>query len=95
MYRMFYQTGFRVVRTRNTQCNASEQILRDNRHGSFPKQVALGTLSITEDSAEDLDNLCALQHLFTLQPASYEQLTPAERAFIDAPHPPTLAHAPA
>jgi 2-polyprenyl-3-methyl-5-hydroxy-6-metoxy-1,4-benzoquinol methylase len=94
MYRMFYQTGFRVLRTGATQCTGSAQILNQNRDGIFPKKIALGSASITVDSPEDLDNLCALQHLFTLQPANYEELSPRERAYIDAPHPPTLAYSP-
>jgi hypothetical protein len=94
MHRMFYQTGFRVVRTGATQCAGSAQIVKDNQHGIFPKQIELGSASITVQSPEDLDNLCALQHLFTLQPANYEQLSSRERALIHAPHPPTLAYSP-
>jgi len=94
MYRMFYQTGFRVVRTAATHCAGSAQILSDNRDGIFPKKITLGSASISLDSPEELDNLCALQHLFTLEPASYEQLSATERAYIDAPHPPTVAYSP-
>jgi 2-polyprenyl-3-methyl-5-hydroxy-6-metoxy-1,4-benzoquinol methylase len=93
MYRMFYQTGFRVVRTATTRCPLSTEIFQKHINGSFPQQVKLDSISITVHTAQDLSDLCALQHLFILQPAEYQDLSTDERAWIDAPHPPTVAYA--
>lgn len=93
MYRMFYQTGFRVVASAMTQCARSTEIYRKYRDGTFPQSIQLESASITVHSDEDLASLCAVQHLFTLQPAEYDQLAPDERQWIDAPHPPTTAFA--
>ncbi|HWS65289.1 MAG TPA: class I SAM-dependent methyltransferase [Steroidobacteraceae bacterium] len=94
MYRMFYQTGFRVVATAATHCARSAEILAKHRDGKFPQTIELESASITVHSSEDLAGLCTVQHMFTLQPADYDQLSPGERQFIDAPHPPTMAFAP-
>jgi 2-polyprenyl-3-methyl-5-hydroxy-6-metoxy-1,4-benzoquinol methylase len=91
MCRMFYQTGFRVVRTASTHCEQSAAILQKHKDGKFPQTIELESASITVHSTEDLTNLCTVQHLFTLQPANYDRLTPGERQWIDAPHPPTMA----
>jgi len=93
MYRMFYQTGFRVVASATTQCAASTEIFRKHRKGTFPQTIALESASITVHSSEDLASLCTVQHLFTLQPANYDRLSPDERQWIDAPHPATMAFA--
>jgi 2-polyprenyl-3-methyl-5-hydroxy-6-metoxy-1,4-benzoquinol methylase len=94
MYRMFYQTGFRVVASGSTQCALSAEIFRKHRDGKFPQTIELESASITVHSSEDLASLCTVQHVFTLQPADYDQLSPDERQWIDAPHPPTMAFAP-
>jgi 2-polyprenyl-3-methyl-5-hydroxy-6-metoxy-1,4-benzoquinol methylase len=94
MCRMFYQTGFRVVATASTHCPQSAAILRKHKDGKFPQTVELESASITVHSAEDLASLCTVQHVFTLKPANYDQLSPGEREWIDAPHPPTLAFSP-
>jgi 2-polyprenyl-3-methyl-5-hydroxy-6-metoxy-1,4-benzoquinol methylase len=93
MIRMFYQTGFRMVTTRSTRCPLSADILKKHISGGFPQQVNLGSMSVTVYSPEDLSDLCTLQHVFILQPAAYEDLSIDERAWIDAPHPPTVAYA--
>ena len=94
MYRMFYQTGFRVVATGSTRCPLSAEIFQKHTNGNFPQQVQLDSVSVTVHTQQDLSDLCTLQHLFTLQPAEYEDLSADERAWIDAPHPPTVAYAP-
>jgi SAM-dependent methyltransferase len=94
MYRMFYQTGFRVVTTASTYCERSAEILGKHRDGRFPQTIELESASITVHSIEDLTSLCTVQHMFTVQPAEYVQLSPGERQWIDAPHPPTMAFAP-
>ena len=91
MCRMFYQTGFRVVATTTTHCARSAEILGKHRDGTFPQTIELESASITVHSREDLTSLCTVQHMFTLQPADYDQLSPGERQWIDAPHPPTMA----
>ena len=93
MYRMFYQTGFRVVTTGSTRCPLSEEIFQKHINGSFPQQVKLASISVTVHSSQDLSDLCTLQHVFILQPAEYQDLTADERTWIDAPHPPTVAYA--
>jgi 2-polyprenyl-3-methyl-5-hydroxy-6-metoxy-1,4-benzoquinol methylase len=91
MYRLFYQTGFRVVAGGGTQCPLSMEIFERHRNGTFPQKIELESASITVRSIEDLASYCAVQHTFTLQPAVYDQLSPGERVWIDAPHPPTKA----
>jgi 2-polyprenyl-3-methyl-5-hydroxy-6-metoxy-1,4-benzoquinol methylase len=93
MYRMFYQTGFRVMTTRSTRCPLSAEIFQKHINGSFPQQVNLDSISVTVHTPQDLSDLCTLQHVFTLQPAAYEDLSADERAWINAPHPPTVAFA--
>jgi O-antigen biosynthesis protein len=93
MYRMFYQTGFRVVTAHSTRCPLSAEIFQKHINGSFPQQVNLDSVSLTVYTPQDLSDLCTLQHVFILQPAEYEDLRPDERAWIDAPHPPTVAYA--
>ncbi len=93
MYRMFYQTGFRVVKTLATRCPLSAEIFQKYINGSFPQQVKLDSISVTVHTPQDLSDLCTLQHVFILQPAEYEDLSADERAWIDAPHPPTVAYA--
>lgn len=93
MCRMFYQTGYRVVKTGSTRCPMSVEIFQKHINGSFPQQVQLDSMSVTVHSAQDLSDLCTLQHIFILQPAEYEDLSAEERAWIDAPHPPTVAYA--
>jgi 2-polyprenyl-3-methyl-5-hydroxy-6-metoxy-1,4-benzoquinol methylase len=94
MYRMFYQTGFRVVATASTHCAGSAEILQKHQGGKFPQTIELKSASITVHSSEDLTSLCTVQHMSTLQPADYDQLSPGERQWIDAPHPPTTAYSP-
>jgi O-antigen biosynthesis protein len=94
MYRMFYQTGFRVVATASTYHDESAQILQKHQDGKFPQMIELESASVTVHSSEDLISLCTLQHMFTLQPAEYDQLSPGERQWIDSPHPPTMAFSP-
>ena len=94
MYRMFYQTGFRVVAMSCTRCPLSEEIFQKHISGEFPQLVKLESVSVTVQTPQDLSDLCTLQHLFALQPVEYEDLSPDERAWIDAPHPPTVAYAP-
>jgi len=94
MYRMFYQTGFRVVATGSTRCSLSAEIFQKHINGSFPQQVKLDSVTVTVHTPQDLSDLCTLQHLFTIQPAEYENLSADERAWIDAPHPRTVAFAP-
>ena len=94
MYRTFYQTGFRVVATASTYCERTTAILEKHKDGKFPQTIELESASITVHSSEDLTSLCTVQHMFTLQPADYDQLSPDERQWIDAPHPPTMAFAP-
>jgi 2-polyprenyl-3-methyl-5-hydroxy-6-metoxy-1,4-benzoquinol methylase len=91
MYRMFYQTGFRVVGTGSTRCPASAEVFERHRGGEFPQTVELQSASVKVHSLEDLASLCTLQHTFALQPADYDQLSLAEREWIDAPHPATTA----
>ena len=91
MYRMFYQTGFRVVSSINSQCTGSSQVYEKYRVGKFPKTVTLDSATVTVHSIEDLASLCTLQHMFALQPAEYEELSTAEREWIDSPHPATVA----
>jgi 2-polyprenyl-3-methyl-5-hydroxy-6-metoxy-1,4-benzoquinol methylase len=93
MYRMFYQTGFRVVTTLSTRCPLSAEIFERHINGSFPQQVKLDSISLTVHTPQDLSDLCTLQHVFMLRPAEYEDLSADERAWIDAPHPPTVAYA--
>jgi 2-polyprenyl-3-methyl-5-hydroxy-6-metoxy-1,4-benzoquinol methylase len=93
MYRMFYQTGFRVVTAHSTRCPLSVEIFQKHINGSFPQQVKLESVSVTVHTPQDLSDLCTLQHVFILQPAEYEDLSLDERAWIDAPHPPTVAYA--
>jgi O-antigen biosynthesis protein len=94
MYRMFYQTGFRVAAIHSTRCPLSAEILQKHINGGFPQQVKLDGVLITVHTAQDLSDICTLQHVFALQPAEYEDLSSDERAWIDAPHPPTVAYAP-
>jgi SAM-dependent methyltransferase len=91
MYRLFYQTGFRVATSGSTLCPGSTEIYRKHLPGKFPKVVQLESASITVQSVEDLESLCAVQHNFALQPVEYDQLTTEERQWIDAPHPATVA----
>jgi 2-polyprenyl-3-methyl-5-hydroxy-6-metoxy-1,4-benzoquinol methylase len=93
MYRMFYQTGFRVVATSSTRCPLSVEIFEKHINASFPQQVKLDSVSITVHTPQDLSDLCTLQHVFILRPAEYADLSADERAWIDAPHPPTVAYA--
>ena len=95
MERMFYQTGFRIVRAATTKCPGSMEIFNAHSGGSFPKRIELGSASITVQSLADLDDYCSVQHVFTLRPAAYDELSTAERELVDAPHPPTLAYSPA
>jgi 2-polyprenyl-3-methyl-5-hydroxy-6-metoxy-1,4-benzoquinol methylase len=92
MMRMFYQTGFRVLRYAPTRCPSSTEIFENHRNGRFPQTIQLKSASITAHSLDDLSSLCAVQHLYCLQPAKYDQLLPQEREWIDAPHPPTAAY---
>jgi 2-polyprenyl-3-methyl-5-hydroxy-6-metoxy-1,4-benzoquinol methylase len=92
MYRLFYQTGFRVVACGGTQCANSAEIFAKHRGGTYPQTVELDSVSITVHSPEDLTSLCTLQHQFLLQPADYDKLRPEERQWIDVPHPPTKAY---
>lgn len=92
MCRMFYQTGFRIAATASTYCAQSAEILEKHRDGKFPQTIELESASITVHSSEDLTGVCTVQHMFTLQPAEYDQLSPGERQWIDAPHPPTMAY---
>jgi 2-polyprenyl-3-methyl-5-hydroxy-6-metoxy-1,4-benzoquinol methylase len=94
MYRMFYQTGFRVVVSTSTQCALAEEIFAKHRDGKFPQTIELKSASITVHSIEDLTSYCTVQHMFTLQPADYGQLSSDERQWIEAPHPPTMAYSP-
>jgi 2-polyprenyl-3-methyl-5-hydroxy-6-metoxy-1,4-benzoquinol methylase len=91
MYRMFYQTGFRVAASGGTQCATSAEIFEKHRSGKYPQTVELDSASITVHSPEDLISLCTVQHQFLLKPADYDKLSPDERLWIDAPHPPTKA----
>jgi 2-polyprenyl-3-methyl-5-hydroxy-6-metoxy-1,4-benzoquinol methylase len=93
MYRMFYQTGFRVMATLSSRCPLSAEIFQKHINGGFPQQVKLDSVSVTVHTSQDLSDLCTLQHIFILQPAEYEELSADERAWIDAPHPPTVAYA--
>ena len=93
MYRMFYQTGFRVVATLSTRCPLSAEIFQKHINGSFPQQLNLDSMSLTVHTPQDLSDLCTLQHVFLLRPAEYGDLSADERAWIDAPHPPTVAYA--
>jgi O-antigen biosynthesis protein len=94
MCRMFYQTGFRIVASAVTHCAQSAEIFGKHRDGKFPQTIELKSASITVHSIEDLTNLCTVQHVFTIQPADYDQLSTGERQWIDAPHPPTMAYSP-
>jgi 2-polyprenyl-3-methyl-5-hydroxy-6-metoxy-1,4-benzoquinol methylase len=91
MYRMFYQTGFRVAVSGGTQCAISTEIFETHRTREFPQTVQLDSVAITVHSLEDLTDLCMVQHQFMLQPVDYDQLPLDERQWIDAPHPPTKA----
>jgi 2-polyprenyl-3-methyl-5-hydroxy-6-metoxy-1,4-benzoquinol methylase len=93
MLRMFYQTGFRVVKAVSTQCAPSAAIFEKHRNGQFPQTIQLESASITAHSIDDLSSLCAVQHMYCLQPANHDQLSARERELIDAPHPPTMAFA--
>ena len=94
MHRMFYQTGFRVVAADTVRCPGSSEVYEKYRRGSFPATVELKSAAITVHSAEDLESLCALQHIFVLQPAEHDQLSSGELRWIDAPHPETVAYSP-
>jgi 2-polyprenyl-3-methyl-5-hydroxy-6-metoxy-1,4-benzoquinol methylase len=94
MHRMFYQTGFRVLFADTVRCAGSSEIYEKYRRRSFPVTVQLESAAITAHSLEDLESLCALQHIFVLQPAEYGQLSPSELHWIDAPHPDTVAYSP-
>lgn len=94
MYRMFYQTGFRVLSSGSTQCARSREILEQYRHRQFPSTIELDGATISVRSAEDLGSLCALQHIFLLQPADYHELSSSERQWIDGEHPATTAYCP-
>lgn len=94
MHRMFYQTGFRVVAMDSVQRPGSSGIFEKYRRESFPTTVELKSAAITVHSLEDLESLCALQHIFVLQPAEYDQLSPGELRWIYAPHPETVAYSP-
>jgi SAM-dependent methyltransferase len=91
MYRLFYQTGFRVAASGSTVCHGSLEIFRKHVQGKFPKVVQLESASITVQSVEELESFCAVQHNFTLQPVEYDRLSEEERQWIDAPHPATVA----
>lgn len=93
MCRMFYQTGYRVVSTASTRCPASAEIFQKYCNGKFPQTVELKSASIMVHSTDDLASLCAVQHMFALRPVDYNDLSPGERQWIDAPHPPTMAYA--
>jgi O-antigen biosynthesis protein len=94
MYRMFYQTGYRVVKTAVTRSPFCADIFQQHINGQFPQQIKLDLASVTSRTPQDLSDLCTLQHLFTLQPVEYEDLTVDERIWIDAAHPPTVAYTP-
>lgn len=94
MYRMFYQTGFRVVTANSTRCPMSAEIFQKHINVRFPQQVELDSVLITVHTPQDLSDICTLQHVFALQPVEYEDLSSDERGWVDAPHPPTVAYAP-
>jgi 2-polyprenyl-3-methyl-5-hydroxy-6-metoxy-1,4-benzoquinol methylase len=94
MYRMFYQTGFRVVATSSTRCSLSAKIFEKHINGRFPQQIELDSVTVTVHTPQDLSDLCTLQHVFALRPVEYKDLSADERAWIDSPHPPTVAYAP-
>jgi len=94
MYRLFYQTGFRVVKASSTFCQPAGEIFARHREGPFPQTIALDSLTVTAHSLDDLASLCTLQHMVCLKPVEYEKLSADERQWIDAPHPPTVAYCP-
>jgi len=91
MHRMFYQTGYRVLASTFTLCPRTLPVLEKYRLGPFPVTIELKSATITAHSHEDLTSLCALQHVFLLQPVALSELTAKERAWIDEPHPETAA----
>jgi 2-polyprenyl-3-methyl-5-hydroxy-6-metoxy-1,4-benzoquinol methylase len=93
MMRMFYQTGFRVLGYTCTMCERSKKVFEAHAEGPFPKTIELDSATITVHSQEDLVGLCALQHVYNLKPAEYEELSSEERTWIDAPPPDTMAYA--
>lgn len=93
LLRMFYQTGYRLLGKTSTLDDPSRQIVENHRSGVFPQTVNLDGVSIVAQSLDDLVDLCAVQNISILQPATYESLTPEERKWVDSPHPKTRAYA--
>jgi len=93
LYRMFYQTGFRVMGRTVTFDERSQAVYAQAKGKAFPQSIELAGASIRVQSHDELVSFCALQNMFNLAPARYEQLTAEERNWIDAPYPETLAYA--
>lgn len=93
LMRTFYQTGFRVLKTGLTACEPGKAIFKKYAQGPFPQRIEAGRVSVEASSLEDLQRLCAVQNLFTLEPADYDSLAAEEKRWIDDPHPETFTYA--
>ena len=93
LMRTFYQTGFRVTRTGLTACEPGKAIFRKYADGPFPQMIEAGRVAVEASSQDDLQQLCALQILFTLEPVEYASLAEEEKRWVDDPHPATVAYA--
>ncbi len=93
LMRTIYQTGFRVVQSGLTACDPGKAIFQKYAHGPFPQMIQAGRVAVEASSLEDLQRLCAVQNLFTLEPAEYTSLTADEKRWVDDPHPETFTYA--
>jgi len=96
MYRMLYQTGFRVVTDGvPPDVRLSAESSRSTINGSFPRQVKLDSVSILFTTARSFGPLHRFRHVFILQPVEIRGLCLQTNApWIDAPPSATVAYAP-
>lgn len=89
MRKMFYETGFRIVRTHFS----ISYCVDPEKYPShvFPAWVDFGELKMMVHSYEHFLSLNSRQIFFTLQPAGDTELSPKEQALRDAAHPRTRA----
>ena len=91
LIRMFYQTGFQVRRQGATFNTAEQDIYRRFSAGPYPLRLVFDHMSIDVMAESDLTSLCALQSVFSIEPADYDSLSDEEKLWVDGPSPETLA----
>lgn len=89
--RMIYQTGFRVERSSfSMSIETSTEYMR-MKDGPFPQRIEFEKGSLLIESLEELQSFAALQHLFLIRPAHYDDLDASEKVLAQGAHPPTHA----